>query len=179
MARTRLFHPWGREPEGGGVRLRRSVSHVVGHGHMLTSDRVPLGHVGARQGPTGVRMGPDLGRTPIRVHQVIRQGPSAPVGHIGHIGQSSVRSKNIKFNPKWVENRPFGPKQRPNESYGLSGPIRTTPETKNGPNKIFFKGNGPRRHRWTPFNKSLTGLGGPQLLSALIDDGIMRTSHIL
>ena len=55
-----------------------------------------------------------------------------PSGHIGHIGQSSVRSKNIKFGPKWVENRPFGLKQRPNESYRLSGPIRTTPEAKNG-----------------------------------------------
>ena len=30
LGRTRLFHPWGREPEGGVVRPRRSVSHVVG-----------------------------------------------------------------------------------------------------------------------------------------------------
>ena len=29
LGRTRLFHPWGREPEGGWVGLRRSVSHVV------------------------------------------------------------------------------------------------------------------------------------------------------
>ena len=43
-----------------------------------------------------------------------------------------VPSKNLKFGSKWVENRPFGPKQRPNESYGLSGPIQTTPEAKNG-----------------------------------------------
>ena len=58
-------------------------------------------------------------------------------GHIGHIGQSSVRSKNIKFGPKWVENQPFGRKQRPNESYGLSGPIRTTPEAKNAEKSDF------------------------------------------
>ena len=51
-----------------------------------------------------------------------------------------VRSKNIKFGPKWVENRRFGPKQRPNESYGLSGPIRTTPEAQTD-KKRFFKEN--------------------------------------
>ena len=50
-----------------------------------------------------------------------------------------VRSKNIKFGPKWVENRRFGPKQRPNESYGLSGPIWTTPEAKNGKKSDFLR----------------------------------------
>ena len=76
----------------------------------------------------------------VRAHQV-------PPGHIGHIGQSLVRFQNIKFGPKWVENRRFGPKQKPNESYGLSGPIRTTPEAKNG-NKNKIKENGPWR---TPY----------------------------
>ena len=57
-----------------------------------------------------------------------------PSGQIGHIGQSSVRSQNIKCGPKWVENRPFGPKQRPNEPNRLCGPIRTTPEAQ----KRFF-----------------------------------------
>ena len=125
LARTRLFHPWGCEPEGGVVRLRRSVSHVVGHGHLLTSGWVPSGLVGARRRPVWVRIlvVPQYGsiESSVRARQV-------PLGHIGHIGQSSVRSRNIKFGPKWVENRPFGPKQRPNESYRLSGPIRTTPE---------------------------------------------------
>ena len=69
-----------------------------------------------------------------------------------------VRSKNIKFGPKWVENRRFGPKQRPNESYGLSGPIRTTPEAKNGKNNLFFKENGPRR--------LASGAGGPRFIGA-------------
>ena len=62
-----------------------------------------------------------------------------------------VGAKNIKFGPKWVENRPFGPKQRPNEPNRLSGPIRTTPEAKNG-KKYTFQGKrhpadpgGPRR----------------------------------
>ena len=61
LARTRLFHPWGHEPEGGVVRLRRSVSHVVGQGHMLTSDWVPLGPVKARRGPMGFHMCPYRG----------------------------------------------------------------------------------------------------------------------
>ena len=49
----------------------------------------------------------------------------------------TVRAQIIEIGPKWVENQPFGPKQRPNESYGLSGPIRTTPEAKNTPNLSF------------------------------------------
>ena len=43
-----------------------------------------------------------------------------------------VGVKNMEFGWKWVENRRFGLKQEPNESYGLSGPTRTTPEAKNG-----------------------------------------------
>ena len=150
----------GARARGGVVRLRRSVSHVVGHGHLLTSGWVPLGPVRARRGSSGTRMGPYLSRTPIRVHRVIRQGSSGPVGtyrpHIGHIGQSSVRSKNIKFAPKWVENRPFGPKQRPNEPNRLSGPIRTTPEAKNGQKSDFLKKTAPR------------GPGGPRRPPSLL-----------
>ena len=65
LARTRLFHLWGHEPEGGAVGLGRSVSHVVGHGHLLTSGWVPLGAVRARWGSSGTRVGPYLSRTPI------------------------------------------------------------------------------------------------------------------
>ena len=54
-----------------------------------------------------------------------------------------VPSKDIKFGLKWVENRRFGPKQRPNESYGLSGPIRTTPEAKNGKKTDFLRKTAP------------------------------------
>ena len=79
LSRTRLFHPWGCEPEGGVVRLRRSVSHVVGHGHLLISGWVPLGPIRARRGSSGTRMGPYLSCTPIRVHQVFRQGSLGPV----------------------------------------------------------------------------------------------------
>ena len=64
-----------------------------------------------------------------------------------------VGAENIKFGSKWVENRRFGPKQRPNESYGLSGPIRTTPEAKNS-QKIDFSRKtapgGPRRTSAAP-----------------------------
>ena len=55
----------------------------------------------------------------------------------------SVRAQIMENDPKWVENGPFGPKQRPNESYGLSGPIRTTPEAKNGQKSDFFKETAP------------------------------------
>ena len=140
LARTRLFHPWGHEPEGGVVRLRRSVSHVVGHGHLLTSGWVPLGSVRARRGPVWVRI--------LVVHRYgsIESSVRArrvPSGHIGHIGHRSVRSKNIKFGPKRVENRRFGPKQRPNEPNRLSGPIRTTPEAKNDHKSDFLRKTAP------------------------------------
>ena len=55
----------------------------------------------------------------------------------------SVWTKIIENGPNRVENRPFGLKQRPNEPNRLSGPIRTTPEAKNGPNFFLLKENGP------------------------------------
>ena len=97
LARTRLFHPWGHEPEGGVVRLRRSVSHVVGHGHLWKSGWVPLGPVKARRGLSGTRMGPYLGRTPIRVRRVFRQGSSGPVGLRRAI---SATSATVRSGPK-------------------------------------------------------------------------------
>ena len=54
-----------------------------------------------------------------------------------------VCPKNINFDPKRVENRPFGPKHRPNESYDLSGPIRITPEAKNGKKSDFLRKTAP------------------------------------
>ena len=79
----RLFHPWGREPEGGVVGRRRSVSHVVRHRQGSGFDGlgwVPLGPKRARQGPVWSRMGPYISRTPIRDSRVIRRGSSGPVG---------------------------------------------------------------------------------------------------
>ena len=73
--------------------------------------------------------------------------------------QSSGRVQNIKFVPKWVENRRFGPKQRPNESYGLSGPIRTTPEAKNGQKAHFCQGKRPRRTPAAPLTPIGAGRG--------------------
>ena len=101
---------------------------------------VPSGLVGARRGSVWVRI--------LVVHRYgsIESSVRArrvPSGHIGHIGQSSVRSKNIKYGPKWVENRRFGPKQKPNEPNRLSGPIRTTPEAKNGQKKLFLRKRPP------------------------------------
>ena len=57
----------------------------------------------------------------------------------------SVWVQIIEKTPQWVENRRLGPKQRLNESYGLSGPIRTTHKAKNAGKKLVFKENGPRR----------------------------------
>ena len=55
----------------------------------------------------------------------------------------SVRAQIVENGPNRVQNRPFGPKQRPNESYGLSGPIRTTPEAKNGQKTDFSRKTAP------------------------------------
>ena len=60
-----------------------------------------------------------------------------------------VAAENIKFGPKWVGNRRFGPKQRPNESYVLSGPIQTTPEVKNKQKIDFSRKTGPGGPRRT------------------------------
>ena len=103
--------------------------------------------VDMRSGPVRARRGPIWVRILV-VHRYrsIESSVGArrvPSGHIGHIGQSSVRSQNIKFGPKRVENRRFGPKQRPNEPNRLSGPIRTTPEAKNGPRTQFLRKTAP------------------------------------
>ena len=79
------------------VRLRRSVSHVVRHGHLLTSGWVPLGPVRARRGSSGIRMGPYLSRTPIRVHPVFRQGSSGPIGSRRAISATSAK---VRSGPK-------------------------------------------------------------------------------
>ena len=121
------------------------------------------GPVRARRGPTGIRILVVHPYGSIESSVRARWGPS---GDIGHIGQSLVKSKNIKFGPKSDENRPFGPKQRPNESCGLSGPIRTTTEAKNGKKHVFFvcslQENSPRRPRRTsaaPLTPSGAGRG--------------------
>ena len=69
----------------------------------------------------------------------------------------SIRAQIIESRPNRVQNQPGGPNQRPNESYGLSGPIRTTPKAKNGQKTDFSKKTAPggrpaarRRHRRTP-----------------------------
>ena len=55
----------------------------------------------------------------------------------------SVRAQIIENGPKWVENPSFGLKQKPNESYGLSGPIQTTPEAKNAQKTHFLRKTAP------------------------------------
>ena len=79
LAARGYFIPGGASQRGV-VGVRRSVSHVVRHGQGLASGWVPLGPVRARRGSSGVRMGPYLSRTPIRVHRVFRQGSSGTIG---------------------------------------------------------------------------------------------------
>ena len=76
-----------------------------------------------------------------------------------------VRSQIIENGPNRVQNRPFGPKQRPNESYGLCGPIRTTPEAKNGLKTQFLRKTAPggRPAAPTPFHRSSPVWGPMQL----------------
>ena len=62
LGRTRLFHPWGCEPEGGWSGSDVSVSHIVrprqGSGLMglVGSLWVPSGHVRVPYGPVWVRI---------------------------------------------------------------------------------------------------------------------------
>ena len=112
----------GARARGGVVRLRRSVSHVVGHGHLLTSGWVPLGPVKARRGSSGTRMGPYLSRTPIRVHRVIRQGSSGPVGtyrphrpKFGQVQKHQIWSEMGRESTVWPETW----------SRGMPGPFRS------------------------------------------------------
>ena len=144
LAARGYFIPGGASRRGGwsgpGVPCR-TLSDTVRGWHRVGSRWLPSGLVGARRGPVWVRI--------LVVHRYRSTESSVrsrrvPSGHIGHIGQSSVTSKNIKFDPKRVENRRFGPKQRPNEPNRLSGPIRTTPEAKNDQKFDFLKKTAPR-----------------------------------
>ena len=131
------FIPGGASP-GGVVRLRSSVSHIVGHGHLLTSAWVPQGSSELVGDPYGSVSWSYTNTGLSSLPSGLVRPRRAPSGHIGHIGHRSVSSQNIKFVPKWVENCAFAPKQRPNDSNRLSGPIRTTPEAKKPPQKMFF-----------------------------------------
>ena len=53
------------------------------------------------------------------------------------------RSQIIENDPNRMQNRPFGPKQRPNESCGMCGPIQTTPKSKNGLKTVSLKKTDP------------------------------------
>ena len=73
LGRTRLFHPWAHEPEGGGwapAFLCRTLSDTV-RGQGL----IPSGHV--RVPYESIY---NISCTSIRDSRAIRQGPSGPVG---------------------------------------------------------------------------------------------------
>ena len=137
------------------------MSHVVRHGHMLTSDWVPLGPVRDRRGSSGIRMGPYLSRTPIRVHPVFRQGSSGPVGSRRDISAKSAKvrsgpkTSNLVRNGSRIDGLARNKDQmNPTACPDPSGPL-LMPKTA----KKMFKENGPRRPP--------ADLGGsPSLLSA-------------
>ena len=87
--------------------LSLSMLILAKSGQGLTSGWIPLGPVRARRGSWGPVW--------VRILVVHRYGSiessvrarRVPSGRICHIGQSSVRSKNIRFGPKWDENRPL------------------------------------------------------------------------
>ena len=134
------------------VRLRRSVSHVVGHGHLRTSGWVPLGPVRARRGSSGIRMGPYLSRTPIRVHPVFRQGSSGPVGSRRDISAKSAKVRSGPKTSNLVRNGSRIDRLARNKDQmnriacpDPSGPLLRPKTAKT----FFFKENGPRRPRRT------------------------------
>ena len=82
------FIPGGTSQSGRVVRLRRSMSHVAGPGHMLTSDWVPSSPVGAPWGPVGLRT------FVVHPYESMESSIRARRGPSGHIGRSrgSVRT---------------------------------------------------------------------------------------
>ena len=104
LGRTRLFHPWAHEPEGGVVGRLRSVSHVVRPRRGLGFEGlgwVALGPKRARQGSVWSCMGPYMSRTLIRDSRVIRQGSS------GRVGPNRVPS-GFRGNPVLARRDPTG-----------------------------------------------------------------------
>ena len=157
LVRTWLFHPWVHEPKGGVVGRRRSVSHVVSR--LDGFGWVPLGPVRARQGSVWSRMGPYISRTPIRDSRVTRQGSS------GHIGFRRV-SVGTLF---WHDGTRRGSTDRSTVPYRCTIDVRTHTGpygVPTGPPGARRDPADRRRHRRTPFHRSLPSLGGPQLLLA-------------
>ena len=149
----------GRTSQRGVFGRRRFVSHVVRHRQGSGFDGlrcVPLGPVRACQGPVWSRMGPYISRTSIRDNRAICQGLSGPVG---------FRRVSVG-NLIWHDRTRRGSTDRSTVPYRCTIDVRThtgpygDPTGPPGPRRDLM---GPRR---TPLNRSLPGLGGPQLLLA-------------
>ena len=158
----------GARARGGVVRLRRSVSHVVRHGHLLTSGWVPLGPVKARRGSSGTRMGPYLSRTPIRVHRVFRQGSSGPVGP--YRPKSGLRGVSVRT-PIWHDSPRQGLTGRSTVPYRCTTKIRTP----QGPQCSPTGRQGPRRDPTGP-RRPAGGTVGPRFIGAPRFGAPMRPS---
>ena len=92
--------------------LSLSMLILAKSGQGLTSGWIPLGPVRARRGSSGTRMVPYLSRTPIRVHRVIHQRPSGPVGtyrphrpKFGQLKKHQICSEMGRESTVWPETK--------------------------------------------------------------------------
>ena len=92
------------------------------------------------------------------------------------------RAKNIKNGPKWVQNRRFGLKIGPRESYGRFGPVRTGPGPKKSKSMPKNHQGGvahcQKRATVTP-TSSFPTVGRPiwQTLKHSLESSSTRTAH--
>ena len=147
LVRTRLFHPWAHEPEGGWSGACVSMPHVVGHRQGSGFDGlIRLGHIGFRQGTSGSRMGPYISRTSI-------WDSRATVGACWAISGSDGFPWEPCF---WYDGTRRVSTDRSTVPYRFTIDVGA-PSGPDGP---------PADPHRTPLNRSLPGLGGPQLLLA-------------
>ena len=145
LGRTRLFHPWAHEPEGGQAPMFPCCTFTV-RGRGL---RVRLGPVGSQvgmSGPVWSRMGPYISPTLLRDRRVIRRGSLGPV------------SVGTLF---WHDGTRQGSTDRSTVPYRRTIDVRT-PWARHG------VPTGPPGPRWDPTDPRRTpgGTVGPRLIGA-------------
>ena len=156
--------PCRGESEGGGQALAFRVARC------RTRSLVDIrsGPVRARRGSPGTRMGPYLSRTPIRVHRVIRQGSSGPVGP--YRLKSGFRRVSVRT-PIWHD------KPRQASTGHSTVPYRCTTKirTPQGPYGSPTGPLGPRRDPTGP-RRPAGGTVGPRFIGAPRFGAPMRPS---
>ena len=120
---------------------------------------VLLGPVGARQGPGWSHIGPYISRTLIRDSRVIRRGSSGSIGPCRD-------SDGFPSEPCFGTTSCDGARQIARLSRIDAQSMYRPPGHTTASQRALRDPTDPRRHRRTPLNMRLTGLGGLQLLSA-------------